>query len=101
MRDLSVFPDASFDVVFNPVSNVFRPDLAPVWRESFRVLSPGAILMVGFLNPDIFIFDVTALDEQGELVVRHRLPFSSLDLPGAERQRSPGRSAASSRPASP
>ena len=22
MRDLSVFPDASFDVVFNPVSNV-------------------------------------------------------------------------------
>ena len=39
MRDLSAFPDASFDVVFNPVSNVFCPDLAPVWRESFRVLA--------------------------------------------------------------
>jgi len=25
MRDLSAFPDASFDVVFNPVSNVFCP----------------------------------------------------------------------------
>jgi SAM-dependent methyltransferase len=90
MRDLSVFPDASFDVVFNPVSNVFCPDLAPVWRESLRVLRPGGILMAGFMNPDIFIFDITALDERGELTVRHQLPFSTLDLPDAERQRSYG-----------
>ena len=87
MRDLSVFPDASFDVVFNPVSNVFCPDLAPVWRESFRVLRPGGILMAGFMNPDIFLFDFTALDERGELVVRHPLPFTTLDLPDEERQR--------------
>ncbi|MGZ0153452.1 class I SAM-dependent methyltransferase [Kribbella sp. WER1] len=90
MRDLSVFPDASFDVVFNPVSNVFCPELAPVWRESFRVLRPQGILMAGFMNPDIFIFDVPALEEREELVVRHRLPFSSLDLPDAERERSYG-----------
>ncbi|WP_326633461.1 class I SAM-dependent methyltransferase [Nonomuraea fuscirosea] len=90
MRNLSVFPDAGFDVVFNPVSNVFCPDLAPVWRESFRVLRPGGILMAGFLNPDVFIFDVTAMEERGELRVRHPLPFSSLDLPDAERQRSYG-----------
>jgi SAM-dependent methyltransferase len=87
MRDLSAFPDACFDVVFNPVSTVFCPDLAPVWRESFRVLRPGGTLMTGFLNPDVYIFDITALDERGELVVRHQLPFSSLDLPGDERQR--------------
>jgi SAM-dependent methyltransferase len=90
MRDLSVFPGASFDVVFNPVSNVFCPDLAPVWRESFRVLRPGGILMAGFLNPDTFIFDITALEERSELTVRHQLPFSTLDLPDAERQRSYG-----------
>ncbi len=90
MRDLSAFPDASFDVVFNPVSNVFCPELAPVWRESFRVLRPGGILMVGFMNPDLFIFDAAALDERGELIVRHPLPFSSLDLPDDERQRSYG-----------
>ena len=90
MRDLSAFPDASFDVVFNPVSNVFCPELAPVWEESFRVLRPGGILLAGFMNPDIFIFDVAALDDRGELVVRHRLPFTTLDLSDAEREHSYG-----------
>jgi SAM-dependent methyltransferase len=85
MRDLGVFPDASFDVVVNPVSNVFCPELAPVWHESFRVLRPGGILLAGFLNPDLFIFDVAAL-ERNELVVRYTLPFSTLDLPEAERE---------------
>jgi SAM-dependent methyltransferase len=89
MRDLSVFPDQSFDVVFHPVSNVFSPDLAPVWWEAFRVLPPGGILLAGFMNPDIFIFDVAALD-RGELVVRHPLPFSTLDLPNAERRQGYG-----------
>lgn len=90
MRDLGVFADGSFDVVCNPVSNVFCPDLEPVWRESCRVLRPGGVLMAGFLNPDIFIFDASALDERGEFVVRHPLPFSSLDLPADERQRTYG-----------
>ena len=85
MRDLSAFPDASFDLVFHPVSNLFCPDLAPVWREAFRVLRPGGLLLAGFMNPDIFVFDVGAL-ERGEFAVRHALPFSTLDLPGAERQ---------------
>ena len=87
MRDLSAFPGASFDMVFNPVSNVFCPDLAPVWRECFRVLRPGGTLLSGFMNPDIFIFDLTALDERGEFVVRHPIPFSTLDLPEDERTR--------------
>ena len=90
MRDLSMFSDACFDVVFNPVSSVFCPDLTPVWRESFRVLRPGGIMMTGFLNPDVFIFDVTAMEERGELRVRHPLPFSTVDLTDAERERSYG-----------
>ena len=90
MRDLTALADASFDVVFNPVSNAFCPDLGPVWRESFRVLRPGGILMSGFMNPDVFIFDITALDERDELVVRHRLPYTTLDLPDDERLRTYG-----------
>ncbi|MGY0536066.1 class I SAM-dependent methyltransferase [Nocardioides sp. YJ-D4] len=89
MRDLSAFDDASFDVIVNPVSNVFCPDLTPVWEETFRVLRPGGTLMVGFMNPDVYIFDEVALDRQ-ELVVRHRLPFSSLDLSPDDRMRAYG-----------
>jgi SAM-dependent methyltransferase len=90
MRDLSVFPDASFSLILNPVSNVFSPELAPVWREAFRVLRPGGVLLAGFMNPDLFIFDASVLDERGELVVSHPLPFSTLDLPEDERRRAYG-----------
>ena len=89
MRDLNAFPDASFDVIVNPVSNVFCPELGPVWRESFRVLRPGGLLLAGFMNPDLYIFDEAAL-ERDELVVRHPLPFSTLDLPDAERTQAYG-----------
>jgi SAM-dependent methyltransferase len=78
MRDLSAFADGSFDLVFNPVSNVFCPDLEPVWRECFRVLRPGGLLLAGFMNPDIFIFDADAADNRDELIVRHPLPYSDL-----------------------
>jgi SAM-dependent methyltransferase len=87
MRDLSAFAGESFDLVFNPVSNTFCPDLPPVWRECFRVLRPAGLLLAGFTNPDLFIFDTGALDTRAELVVRHQIPFSSLDLPETERQR--------------
>jgi hypothetical protein len=42
------------------------------------------------MNPDIFIFDMAALEERGELVARHRLPFTTLDLSDDERLNSYG-----------
>jgi SAM-dependent methyltransferase len=88
MRDLSEFGDASFDLVLNPVSNLFVPELASVWRECFRVLRPGGTLLCGFLNPDVYLFDHEVMDTRGELVVRHRLPYSDLThVPAEERER--------------
>lgn len=82
MADLSVFADASFDLVFHPVSNVFAPDVRPVWREAARVLRPGGTLLAGFNNPAVYIFDWRLAEERGILEVRHRLPYSDLaDLP--------------------
>lgn len=54
MKDLSVFADMSFDVVFNPCSVVFVDNLKPVWKECFRVLKTNGILMTGLINPISF-----------------------------------------------
>ena len=77
MADLSMFDDASFDIVFHPCSNLFAPNIRPVWKEAFRVLRPKGVMMSGFLNPLFYIFDHD-LDDQGTLEVRHSLPYSDL-----------------------
>ena len=75
--DLSVFADESFDLVFNPCSTVFMPDVRAVWRESARVLRHGGILMTGSMNPVHYIFDLFKMDE-GALEVAHAIPYSDL-----------------------
>ncbi len=75
MTDLSAFADESFGLIFNPPSTLFIPDVAPVWRECYRVLQPGGVLMTGFLNPDEFVFDHAALDTEGAFVVKYSLPY--------------------------
>ena len=86
MRDLRSFHDDSFDLVVHPCSNCFVPEVRGIWREVFRVLKPGGILMAGFVNPAVYIFDAAA-SERGELVVRHTLPYSDqVDLTEEERR---------------
>lgn len=75
--DLSEFADQSFGLVFHPCSNSFVPQIRPVWREVFRVLRPGGVLLAGFTNPVLYIFDDAAA-EKGELIVRHSIPYSDL-----------------------
>lgn len=83
MADLSALDDASFDLVFHPVSNCFVPDVRPVWREAYRVLRSHGVLLAGFNNPAVYIFDREAI-ERGELIVRHRLPYSDVESLSAE-----------------
>jgi len=87
MADLSAFDDGSFELVFHPVANCFAADVRPVWREVSRVLAPGGVLLAGFCNPLLFLFDPWKADE-GTLEVRFPLPYSDLEsLPAEERER--------------
>ena len=79
MADLSRFEEASFDLIFHPVSNVFAPDVNPVWRECYRVLKPGGRLLAGFMNPCFFLFDHDDIESGGEFIARFKLPYNDPD----------------------
>jgi len=78
MRDLSVFADASFDLIFHPVSNIFVPDILPVWRECFRVLRKGGVLLAGIQSPFDYCFDSELTEKEGIYQVKYALPYSDL-----------------------
>lgn len=78
MSDLSAFDDGTFDMVVNPVSNLFVKDVHVVWQEIARVTKDKGILIAGFTNPLLWIFDDTQ-ERKGILDVRHPIPSSTLD----------------------
>jgi len=88
MADLSMFSEHSFDLIVHPVSNCFVPDVRPVWAEAFRVLRGGGVLLAGFSNPVIYLFDYDHANRTGVLQVKYAIPYSDLtSLTVEERQR--------------
>lgn len=87
MRDLAPLAAESFDVIVHPVSNVFVPEVRPVWREAFRVLCRGGVMVAGFDNPVIYLFDNELGDRTGKLEVKYALPYSDLEHLSEEEQR--------------
>ena len=88
MADLSVFADGSFGLVVHAVSNLFVPDVRPVWKETFRVLRSGGSLLAGFNNPAVYLFDYELADRTGILLVKYKIPYSDLtSLTEEEKQR--------------
>jgi SAM-dependent methyltransferase len=84
-RDLSMLAAESFDLVFHPVSNLFIPEVRPIWREAFRVLRHGGILLAGFMNPALYLFAYDALDGKEPLLVKYKLPYADVEqMPTAE-----------------
>ena len=70
------FPDASFDLIFHPVSNCYIEDVQHVWDECFRILRPGGLLMAGLDNGFNFLFG-----DEDEQEIRYSLPFNPLRDP--------------------
>lgn len=78
MADLSTFDDDSFGLIVHPCSNCFVPDVLSVWRECFRVLRAGGVLVAGFCNPVRYIFEDSRFDN-GVLQVRYPIPYSDAE----------------------
>ena len=77
MRDLSVFGNEAFDLVFHPCSNSFVPQIQPVWNEAFRVLKKGGAMLSGFVNPILYAVD-PELDRKGIAQLKYPTPYSDL-----------------------
>lgn len=66
------FRDEEFDMIFHPVSNCYVEDISPIWRECFRVLKKGGILLAGQDNGINYLFD------DDETTLANKLPFNPL-----------------------
>src|SRR5205807_8709207 len=75
--DLSRFSDESFDLIVHPTSNLFAPEVRPVWRECYRVLARGGRLMAGFVNPIAFAVNLVRGTAE-DLRIVNKLPYSDL-----------------------
>ena len=66
------FEDETFDLIFHPVSNCYVEEVKPIFKECYRVLKQGGVLLCGLDNGMNFIFD------DAEKEIMHKLPFNPL-----------------------
>lgn len=66
------FENEEFDLIFHPVSNCYVKEVKPIWKECYRILKPGGVLLSG---TDYFINHI--VDESEQHII-NRLPFDPL-----------------------
>lgn len=74
------FEDESFDLIFHPVSNCYVEEVKPIFRECYRILKDGGILLAGLDNGMNFIFS------EDEKEIQNALPFHPLKNPDQMKQ---------------
>ncbi|MBQ4424272.1 MAG: class I SAM-dependent methyltransferase [Lachnospiraceae bacterium] len=74
------FEDEEFDLIFHPVSNCYVEDVRPIWKECYRVLKKGGILLAGTSHYMDYIVD------NEETMIVNALPFNPLQNPEQMKQ---------------
>ena len=68
------FYDESFDLIFHPVSNCYVKNVLSIFKECYRVLKKGGVLLGGYDLAFNYLFD-----DEGKIV--YDLPFDPLSNP--------------------
>jgi len=66
------FEDGEFDLIFHPVSNCYVAEVKPIFKECYRVLKDGGILLCGLGN------EVNYLVNDDETAIVNAMPFDPL-----------------------
>ncbi|MBR2548265.1 MAG: class I SAM-dependent methyltransferase [Eubacterium sp.] len=74
------FDDNTFDLIFHPVSNCYVKEVKPIWRECWRILKRGGILLSGVDGYVNYIVD------NEEKMIVNALPFDPLENPEQMKQ---------------
>lgn len=80
MTERLPFEDGTFDLIFHPISNCYVEEVKPIWKECYRVLKKGGILLSG---TDHF---VNYIVDDDETTIINRLPFNPLRDPEQMKQ---------------
>ena len=78
--DLPMFGNESFDLIFNPPSLMYIPDVSVVFRECFRVLAKGGEFILMAPAPLNYICDRVEDGQGGYYKAVHRMPWCSKDF---------------------
>ncbi len=79
MCDMSMFEEASFDLIINPPSLMYVPELSVVYRECYRVLAKGGDFVIMAPNPVNYLCDWVEDEKGGYYKAVHRMPWRSQD----------------------
>jgi len=67
------FEDATFDMIFHPVSNCYVENVFHVWNECFRVLKKGGVMLAGMDNGLNYL-----VEDENPLLIVNKLPYNPL-----------------------
>lgn len=77
MCDMSRFTDESFDIILNPPSLFYVPDVTPVYQECYRILKKGGIFLLCAPNPTNYLCEY--IQEGGYYMACNKLPYKSYE----------------------
>lgn len=74
------FENEAFDLIFHPVSNCYVAEVKPIFKECWRILKPGGVLLAGLGN------EVNYLVDEDEARIVNTMPFNPLRNPRQRKQ---------------